>query len=33
MYRVRMSGLTQTRASELCDSLKQSGGGCEVGPR
>ncbi|MDO9441619.1 MAG: SPOR domain-containing protein [Beijerinckiaceae bacterium] len=33
MYRVRMSGLSQARASELCATLKASGGGCEVGPR
>ncbi|MDB5649983.1 MAG: hypothetical protein JWL62_1503 [Hyphomicrobiales bacterium] len=33
MYRVRMSGLTQSRATELCEALKAGGGGCEVGPR
>jgi hypothetical protein len=33
LYRVRMSGMSQARASELCASLKANGGGCEVGPR
>lgn len=33
MYRVRMSGLSQSRASELCEALKGAGGACEVGPR
>ncbi|MDB5596455.1 MAG: hypothetical protein JWM36_3416 [Hyphomicrobiales bacterium] len=33
MFRVRMSGLSQSRAAEICESLKASGAGCEVGPR
>jgi hypothetical protein len=33
MFRVRMSGLSQSRATELCESLKAGGAGCEVGPR
>lgn len=33
MFRVRLSGLSQSRAAELCGSLKAGGANCEVGPR
>jgi hypothetical protein len=32
-WRLRLSGLTRTRAQGACEALTNLGAGCEVGPR